>query len=221
MISFEDLTSQLVGDDVLKQLGKSVGAKPTKVQKATMLSIPTLMEALNRNTNNKQGAKALAKALDQHDNEDVDDVGSFLKNVDTEDGQKILSHIFGEKSDQVQKGIAKQSGVSKGKIGNLLIMLAPLLIAYLGRKKKEDNLDASGVSNETSLLSGLFGGGGGGLFGGGGGGLLGGLLGGGNSGSGNSGGGLLDMASSFLGSGENNNSSSGGGLLSGLANFFK
>ena len=56
MISFESIVKQLGGTDVLKQLGASVNASPEQVKKVAQLGLPTLMEAMNRNTNDKKGA---------------------------------------------------------------------------------------------------------------------------------------------------------------------
>ncbi len=60
------ITSQLNNPDVLNQLGGKVGASPEQVQKLAQLGLPTMLEALNRNTSNPEGAQSLAGALDKH-----------------------------------------------------------------------------------------------------------------------------------------------------------
>ncbi len=199
MSSLELIMKQLGNKETLQQLGQSVNAKPTKVKKATELGISTLMEALNRNTNTQEGAEALAKALEQHQDDDVDDISSFLKKVDTNDGAKIIEHILGGKSKSVQAKLAKQTGMDSDQIGKLLIQFAPMILSLLGKKKKEENLDANGVSNITSSLSSLLG-------------------------AGSSGNNLLGLASSFLDDDDNGAGGIGGnigGILGGLGSLFK
>lgn len=137
----------------LKQLNKKVDAEPEKVEKAAQISIPMLMEALNRNTNNPQGAQSLAKALEQHQDDNVDNLEKFLQNVDTEDGSRILEHIFSNKKQAVQSNLSKTTGLKQDQVSSIMASLAPMILGFLGNQKKTQNLDADGVSSLTSLLS--------------------------------------------------------------------
>jgi len=150
----EMLTSLSSGKNpAFKQLNQSVNAKPEKVEKTVQLGIPMLMEALNRNSNTSQGAQDLANALEQHKDDKVDDLAGFLQNVDTEDGSKILQHIFANKNKAVQSNLSKTTGLNQDQVGSILAKIAPLLLGALGNQKKEQNLDARGISNLTSSLS--------------------------------------------------------------------
>ncbi len=160
------LTSQMGNTDVLNQLGNSVGASPDQVQKLTQLGLPTILEALNRNASTPDGAQALAGALDQHQDVNLDDLTGFLQNVDTNDGANILKHVFGDKGQRVQNNLANQTGMDGGQVSNLLNQLAPLILGALGQQKKEQNLDAAGVSGLTGQLTEMLGqGGSGGIMG--------------------------------------------------------
>ena len=149
----EMLTNLSGESSALQQLNQSINAEPEKVEKATQISIPMLMEALNRNTNSPQGAQDLTRALEQHGKDKVDDLQGFFKNVDTEDGSKILQHIFANKKQTVQNNLSRATGLQQDQIGSLLVRLAPLLLGVLGNQKKAQNLDANGISNLTSSLS--------------------------------------------------------------------
>ncbi len=198
MDSFESIVKQIGKSDILKQLGDSVNAKPEQVKQAAQLGLPTLMEAMNRNTNNAKGAKSLSKALDAHRGDDLKNLSRYLDDVDTDDGAKILNHVLGDKKSQIQKSIANKTKLNVSQVGALLVKFAPLLLSFLGKKKEEENLDAGGVSGLTSTLAGLFGGG--------------------QSSSSGSGGGLLGIASSLLDGKDDNDS--GGGLLETLGGLF-
>jgi len=138
---------------VLNQLNQSVDAKPTQVQKLTQLGLPMLMEALNLDANTPQGAQALTNALEKHQEDNVDDLTSFLQNVDTEDGSKILQHVFTDKYQRVQNNLSKQTGLNTNQVGSLMVKLAPLLLEVLGNQKKAQNLDSTGVASLASTVT--------------------------------------------------------------------
>jgi hypothetical protein len=87
------------------------------------------------------------------------------------DAGGILGHILGDGQGQVAQQVSNQTGLGTGQVAQILMFLAPIVMGYLGRQKREQGVGADGI-----------------------GGLLGGLLGGGQS-SGNS---VTDMASNAL-----------------------
>ena len=147
----ELLNSQLSQKGVVDTLSKSVNAKPDQVKQLASLALPTLLQAMNKNAKTEQGASSLLKALDQHADDDVDDISGFLKKVDTQDGAKILGHLLSNKSGAVESGLAKQTGLDISQVSGLLTMLAPLLLGQLGKSKKQGGFDLSSLG---SLLGG-------------------------------------------------------------------
>ena len=166
------LTEQLNNPETLAKLGKSIQATPDQVHRVATKAVPTMLSALQRNAGSAEGASSLANALEQHQDDGVEDIDGFLENVDTRDGSKMVTHILGGGEKKVEKLMAKQTGLEANQISTLLAQFAPLLIGMLGKAKKEEGVDASGVS-----------------------GMLGNLV---QQGQGN---GLLDMAGNLLGSG--------------------
>ncbi|HDP76704.1 MAG TPA: DUF937 domain-containing protein, partial [Mesotoga infera] len=100
----------------------------------------------------EEGAESLNRALDQHKDETVDDVKSFISNADRSGGQKILSHIFSENEERVEKNLAAQAGLKKDQVSGILSKIAPLLLAALGNEKKENNVDSSGIAGFLSNI---------------------------------------------------------------------
>ena len=149
----ELIMSQLNNKDALAELGKKVGANPSQVKQVTQMGLPTLIKALSNNASTPKGAEALAGALDQHKDDDINDIIRYIKNVDTEDGRKILNHVLANKNQNVQTRLAKQAGLETSQVTGLMSQLAPLLLGALGQQKKKENLDATGISSLTSLLS--------------------------------------------------------------------
>ncbi|MEA5017177.1 MAG: DUF937 domain-containing protein [Erysipelotrichaceae bacterium] len=146
------INQQLNDQKTLEMLGKSVKAKPSQVEQLAKLGIPTIMQALNQNAKSPTKADSLAKALDQHQNDNVDDIESFLKNLDGEDAKKMLKHILSDKNDKVQTTLAKQTGLKANQVTGILSQLAPLLMGALAQEKKQQQVDVSGLAG---LMQGL------------------------------------------------------------------
>ena len=154
---FDILSNQMDDPCVAEQLGETVGAGSNQVQQLMQLGLPALLEALNRNAGTPEGARSLARALEQHQDDPVDDVTAFLRNADTNDGAKILQHIFGNRNEQVQYNLSRQTGLDIGQVVALLARFAPLLLGLLGRQKKDRNLDEFGILDLTSSINSDFG----------------------------------------------------------------
>ncbi|MGD9676955.1 MAG: DUF937 domain-containing protein [Vulcanibacillus sp.] len=150
---FKLINDQLNNQDTLKKLGQSVGAEPSQVQQLAQLGMPAILQALGRNASTSEGAAALVSALDQHQDENVDDVQGFLSSVNTDDGAKMLQHIFVGNNDRVQNNLAKQTGLDMGQVSGIMAQLTPLLLGALAQKKKQQNLDPSEI---TGVLTGLM-----------------------------------------------------------------
>lgn len=141
------ITEQLSNGSTLQKLGKSVGADSDQVQKLAQLGLPAILQALESNASTNEGRDALSKALDNHQDDNIDDIDGFLDNVDTNDGSKMLQHIFSGKSDKVLTNLSKKSGLDSGQVVGILAQVAPLLIGALGKQKKTENIGTSGVSD--------------------------------------------------------------------------
>ncbi len=147
------VTQQLTNQKTLNQIGKNAGVDASQAQQVLQLGLPAILQGLTKNAGNPQGAASLSKALSQHQNDQVDDVSGFLKKVDTDDGAKILQHVFGSRNQSVQTGIAKQTGMETSQVSGLMNQLAPLLLGALGRQSTEKRKGASDISGLASLLS--------------------------------------------------------------------
>jgi hypothetical protein len=181
-------------DDILSQipmarLASQLGVDEGTAEQATRQALPALLGGMEANAQDPKGAASLADALGQHSPALVQG-GVNLDEVDTNDGEKIVGHVFGEKKGEVVNRLgAVDGGGGQNLIGKLLPLLAPIVLSYLagrmgGGGGKTSATAARGGGGVEDLLGGLLGGvlGGGGAKGGGGGGIgdiLGGLLGGG------------------------------------------
>lgn len=150
----EQLIQQFLDGNVQKSLSKTVDAKPEEVSKLTELAVPTLLAGLGKNSSTDEGANSLLDALSQHEDKDVSNLENALKYVDTEDGSKIIGHIFGGNTEKVKDNLAKESGLDNNQVSGILNQLAPLLMGTLGQEKKAGSLDTGSL---TQVLLGLVG----------------------------------------------------------------
>lgn len=148
------LSGQLDSEKLLKQLSGSTGANTDQVQKAIQLGLPALLQSMGRNASTEQGATALAKALDSHKDDKIDDVEDFIKSVNIEDGSKILGHVLGGNKQKVQRNLAKQTGLQDNQVTDIMSQLAPLVLGTLGKQKASKNVGSSGLEG---MLTGILG----------------------------------------------------------------
>lgn len=151
------LFSQLTKEESLGQMAKQNGVDQSSIQKVVEMGLPTLLEAMGKNAKSPDGAKSLAKALDDHKDDPVDNMLGFLRNVDTNDGAKILKHILGSKTETIESKIASQSGVKASQVDGILSQLAPMLLGALGQEKKKGNMDVSNLSSMLPMMTQMLG----------------------------------------------------------------
>lgn len=151
----------LLQNQNLENLSKQIGGTADSTKNGILAAVPALLSALNKTSSTPEGAKNLNNALTQHDGSVLNNVEGYLENPDLKDGAGILNHLFGNSTQNVANAISQSSGLdTKGSL-KILETLAPLVLGALGQQKKENNLDAQGISNLTSNLSASFSGDGG------------------------------------------------------------
>ncbi|HVK23113.1 MAG TPA: DUF937 domain-containing protein [Actinokineospora sp.] len=182
MSAIDDIIAQIP----LSQLAGQLGVDEQTAEQATRAALPALLGGMQANAQDPGGAQSLFEALGQHSTGLVDG-GVDLDKVDTDDGSKIVNHVFGDQKTEVVNTLGGLGSVGKGLIAKLLPLLAPIVMSYLAKKlgaklgggseEPQQQPQAQGGGGLGDLLGGLLGGSGGGL--GNLGDLLGGLLGGG------------------------------------------
>ena len=189
------LLKSLLTDSSVTALAKKTGLSKVVLRKIIPLAIPLLIKFMTNNASSQSGAQSLLSALTQHTTKKS--LAEQIDEADTNDGGKIIGHIFGNQSDAAISSLAQQSGMSTQEVSTALSGMAPAVLSSLSAATSSaaaspkvdlsDGFDLSDLmgifagtqapaQNQNSaggLLSGLLGGGSGSL----GGGLLASLLG--------------------------------------------
>ena len=170
------LFKTLLSEEAIKALAKKTGLEGKQLTKLLPLAIPVLMKMLTKNASSEAGASSLLAALTQHTGRKT--AAQQIAEADTDDGDKIIGHIFGKKKDELQ-ALSAQSGLSENEVSSALSGIAPTLLTTLsaatqsakpassGKVDLSDGLDMSDVMamlggarpSASDLLGGFFGGG--------------------------------------------------------------
>lgn len=150
-----------MADLPMSQLASQLGVDEQTAASATRQALPALVGGLQANAEDPAGAASLAGALGDHSGELLDG-GVNLDQVNTGDGEKIVSNIFGQHTDQVAQTLggtlgASQAGGQDTMMKKLLPILAPIVLAYLSKRV--------GGGQSGNALGPLLGGAGGGAGG--------------------------------------------------------
>ncbi|GMA14504.1 DUF937 domain-containing protein [Deinococcus metallilatus] len=149
-------------------VGSRLGTSPQQTEAALEAAVPLLLGAMTRNAQTPGGAEALSGALDQHDGQALDLFGQGQM-PDMQEGQKILGHVFGNQQQAAANAVSRRAGIDPQLALQILSMVAPLVLAYLSRRRQGQTQGQAG--GQSGGLGGILGS----ILGGGG---LGGILGG-------------------------------------------
>jgi hypothetical protein len=136
MSSLMEILGPVLGGGALQGIARQAGVQPAQAESAIGMALPVLIGALNRNAQNPQGAAALDKALGRHDGSLLDDLGGLLGGGGNAGaGAAILGHVLGGRQGAVENQIGQATGLEKAQVGQILALLAPIVMAALGRAR--------------------------------------------------------------------------------------
>ena len=170
----DDLLGQLQGAPA-GQIAQQLGTDPGTAQDAIAAALPMIVGALGRNAQQPGGAGDLFNALQRdHAGAGTIDLGSMLGGLlgggnaggmgglgsilgsvlgggapasRQLDAGGILGHIFGGAQPRAESGLGQVTGLNSGQAGQLLKILAPIVMAFLARQVSARNMDAGGLGS--------------------------------------------------------------------------
>ena len=157
----DELMAQLRGAP-MQQMAQQLGANNQQIESAVGAALPLLLGALGHNAAQPQGAAALFGAL-QRDHAPAapqglgamgglgDLLGGMLGGAGGRsgagglgDGAAILGHILGGNQQRAESHLGQATGLGNN-AGQLLAMLAPLVMSFLANRVQAGNLDAASL----------------------------------------------------------------------------
>lgn len=153
----EQLLGQLQGAP-MQQMAQQLGVNSQQIQSAVGAALPMLLGALGNNASQPQGAADLMGALQRDHSQSLPQglgglggllgavLGGGAGNAQSPLGQggAILGHILGDKRGQAEASLGQATGLGAN-AGQLLSMLAPIVMAFLANRVQAGNMDASSL----------------------------------------------------------------------------
>jgi hypothetical protein len=158
MATLIDTITQQLDPGTIQQISQQLGTDERTTSHAVEMALPLLVGGLARNAQQPQGAQALHGALlKDHDGSLLDNLGGLLGGRGAGGmggggamggmgglggvGGAILGHVLGGKRAPVEAGIGRATGMNGSQVSQLLVLLAPVVMAALGRMARQRNAD--------------------------------------------------------------------------------
>ena len=144
----DELFAQLEGAP-LQQISQQLGIGKTQAAGAVSAALPLLVGALGKNASQPQGAEALFGAL-QKDHAGGGGIGDLLGMVlggaqsRQTDGAGMLGHILGGQQGRAEQHLGEATGLGGDRAGQLMKILAPIVMAYLAKRMFSGNESGGG-----------------------------------------------------------------------------
>lgn len=130
--SLEQLLDQQSG-----RISSRIGADEARTRGAIHAAVPALMAAFSQEAERGGGIREAIRK--DHDGSIIDQLQEYLGgqaqlSPRTTNGPGILSHVLGERQPQMQQALSAKTGLDAGSIGQLLALLAPVVMGMIGKK---------------------------------------------------------------------------------------
>jgi hypothetical protein len=149
MADLNALLDQIPVGDIADQLGIDEDVAKAAVKQV----LPGLVGGLAANANDEKGQTTLKNVLKHHNK----GIAKSVKEVDTEDGRKIVRNVFGANEDAVVSklaGASTKSDVTGDIIKQVLPIVAPIVLSWLASQflggKDADKPAAAPKEEESS-----------------------------------------------------------------------
>ena len=153
MASLLELVQDAVTPDITRQVSSLVGETPAATDSAVRRAAPAVLASVVNSASTAGGADRL-RALVSEGGWGADVLGSLGARLAggsgtgtfLSSGARLVSNIFGNKTDGITDLIASGSGVQRGSASTILSLIAPIVMSVLGKQIVARGLSTSGLS---------------------------------------------------------------------------
>jgi hypothetical protein len=133
--------SQLLGSDmgnnVTSMIAGKLGLDENQASSAVSMALPAIMGSLSQHASTPEGAQALTDHLSSNvSSGGFDNIESLLGGGDAHGG--FLSQVLGGKAAVLQQAVGQHAGIDAGTAGQVMQMLAPVVMQHLGQQQSTD-----------------------------------------------------------------------------------
>jgi len=149
MSNLVDTVLAHIGDPQVAQIAAQLGTSPDQARSAIDHALPLIVGGMAHNASTPGGAEALHNALGDHAGQSVSDVlggllgggGGNLSSI----GGAILGHVFGANRTAADQGLGQATGLGQQSAGQLMAILAPIVMSVLAKRTQQQGLDPGGL----------------------------------------------------------------------------
>ncbi len=142
----DDILSHL-NDAQVSAIAGQLGTDPAQARNAIEHALPLIVGHMAQNASTPQGADALNNALGEHAGFKISDVLSGVLSGSNGQGigGAILGHIFGGNQNAANQGLGQVTGLGTQNSGQLMAILAPIVMAALANHAQTQGVGAGGI----------------------------------------------------------------------------
>jgi outer membrane protein OmpA-like peptidoglycan-associated protein len=167
MASLLELVQTAVTPDITKRISGVVGESPAATDAAMQRAMPAVLAGIVNNASTPAGAERLTALIkeggwgaDVLANLGGRLVGGSGTSSLLSSGARLISVLFGTKTDSLTDLIASGGGVQRSSASSILSLMAPIVMSVIGKQISSRGLDASALSTmlsgeRSSLLNAL------------------------------------------------------------------
>lgn len=143
-MDIKDVMEMAIKAGAVEQVGKMMGVSDKEASSAIAEILPVLIQGMQGQAKGKDTKDSFIKALNDHGKDDTSDIGKFIKNIDLDDGAKIVNHLLGSKEkEEVAAKAGKKSGLDAGTVIKIMAVVAPILMTQMGKKANNEAKQSS------------------------------------------------------------------------------
>jgi hypothetical protein len=142
-----------IDENTLHQMSNQLGESPQTTGNGIAAALPVILQALARNAGDGQGRASLYNAVsNDHDGSILGNLASVLggpmqAQSRATDGAGILGHVFGNSQNGLMSALSQATGMNTPSMGRLVMMLAPVVMGFLGQQSQRQGLNADGLAS--------------------------------------------------------------------------
>lgn len=159
-MDMNDVLKMMLTGGAAEQVSKQAGVSVDDAVAIMQDVLPVLLKGMQGQATNKSTQDGFLKALADHSKDDTSDVEKFIRNVDTNDGAKIVNHLLGvqQQEEVAAKARAKRkSAIDTKTVLKIMAILAPLLMSKMGSTATQKKAASKSSSNDMiDIVGGLL-----------------------------------------------------------------
>ena len=162
MSGIQDIINQQLTPDRISLISHSIGSDPASTRQAVEAAIPMMMGGMAGHAASPDGSQAISNAAAELSGVNTGGVmlggGAMAGGLGTVLGEfsgmfgggagGILGSILGSNHGTVEDGVTKASGLDRQKAGQLMMILAPIVLSAIARHRSQTGASSDQVSGE-------------------------------------------------------------------------